>query len=205
MAALTGGLIEWAVAEMVLPGQVESGDRYLVTRTPDGALVAVVDGLGHGTEAAEAAMVAVDCLQRNVGRPVISLIQRCHTSLAATRGAVMSLVEFNTRDETMTWVGVGSVEGLLLRAQGTVSPRREFLLLRGGVVGAHLPALSASILPVARGDTLILATDGIRNDFAEHLPLSGPAQHLADRIVADSGTRTDDTLVLVARYQGRAP
>ena len=85
-----------------------------------------------------------------------------------------------------------------------MSPRRESLLLRGGVVGVHLPALFASIIPVVRGDTLILATDGVRNDFAEHLVPGGPAQQLADRIVANWGTRTDDTLVLVARYLGPA-
>ncbi len=201
---MTTGLIEWAVAEMALPGQVESGDRYLVTPTPEGALVAVVDGLGHGSEAAEAAQVAVRCLERNAGQPVIPLIQRCHERLAATRGAVMSVASFNVRDETMTWVGVGTVEGVLLRAHATVSPRRESLLLRGGVVGVHVPALAASIIPVVRGDTLILASDGVRTDFAERLLPGGPAQQLADRIVADSGTRTDDTLVVVARYLGPA-
>jgi phosphoserine phosphatase RsbX len=204
MAAVTSGLVEWAVAGMALAGQVESGDRHLVTPTPEGMLVAVVDGLGHGSEAAEAAEAAVECLQRDAGRPVISLIQRCHASLTATRGAVMSLAAFNMRDETMTWLGIGSVEGVLLRAQATVHPRREFLLLRGGVVGAHLPALSAAILPIGRGDTVILATDGVRNDFADHLLLSGPAQQVADRIVAHSGTRTDDALVVVARYRGPA-
>ena len=91
MAAVTTGVIEWAVAEMVLPGQVESGDRYLVTPTPDGALVAVVDGLGHGAEAAGAALAAVTCLERAARQPVISLIQSCHGRLAATRGAVMSV------------------------------------------------------------------------------------------------------------------
>lgn len=204
MAAVSAGLLEWAVAEMVLPGQVESGDRSLVAPTPDGTLVAVVDGLGHGREAAEAAKVAVRCLERNAGQPVISLVRSCHESLSATRGAVMSLVAFNARDETMTWIGVGTVEGLLLRAYATMSPRRESLLLRGGVVGVHLPALAASIIPVVRGDTLILATDGVRSDFSERLLPGGPAQHMADRIVADSGTRTDDTLVLVARYVGPA-
>ncbi len=68
----------------------------------------------------------------------------------------------------------------------------------------HLPALFASIIPVVRGDTLILATDGVRNGFAERIVPGGPAQQLADRIVADWGTRTDDTLVLVARYLGPA-
>ncbi len=36
---------------------------------------------------------------------------------------------------------------------------RETLLLRGGVVGDRLPPLRAAGLPLAPGDTLVLATD----------------------------------------------
>jgi len=57
METLINAPIEWAVAELAQPGQSESGDRHLVLPTPDGGLVAVVDGLGHGAEAANAAKV----------------------------------------------------------------------------------------------------------------------------------------------------
>ncbi len=205
METVSAGLLEWGVAELILPGQAESGDRYLVTPTPDGGLVAVVDGLGHGAEAAEAAKAAVRSLERHGQAPIIPLIKACHQSLAGTRGVVMSIAAFDARAETMTWVGVGNVEGVLLRAQATVSPRRESLLMRGGVVGGHLPALGARIIPVMRGDTLIFATDGVRSDFAsEHLAHDDPPQQLADRILARWGTKTDDALVLVARYLGPA-
>ena len=205
METVSAGLLEWGVAELILPGQTESGDRYLVTPTPEGGLVAVVDGLGHGAEAAEAAKAAVRSLERHGQAPIIPLIKACHQSLAGTRGVVMSVAVFDARAETMTWVGVGNVEGVLLRAQATVSPRRESLLMRGGVVGGHLPALGARIIPVMRGDTLIFATDGVRSDFAsEHLAHDDPPQQLADRILARWGTKTDDALVLVARYLGPA-
>ncbi len=206
MEAVSAGLLEWGVAELVLPGQTESGDRYLITPTSGGWLVAVVDGLGHGAEAAEAAKAAVRSLDRHAHDPIIPLIRDCHRSLAGTRGVVMSVAAFDARAETMTWVGVGNVEGVLLRAQATVRPRRESLLLRGGVVGGHLPALAAAIVPVMRGDALIFATDGVRSDFAsEHLAHDDPPQQLADRILARWGTKTDDALVLVARYLGPAP
>ncbi|HEU5263258.1 MAG TPA: hypothetical protein VFU34_01375, partial [Gaiellaceae bacterium] len=107
------GVIEWAVAELTRPGQTESGDRYLATATPDGALVAVVDGLGHGAEAADAAKTAVRSLERDAQQPVVSLIQDCHRRLYGSRGAVMSLAAFNPREGAMTWLGVGNVEGLL--------------------------------------------------------------------------------------------
>src|SRR6266851_1958424 len=75
MEAVRTGLIEWAVAEVARAGQTESGDRYLVTTTPDGALVAVVDGLGHGADAADAAKVAVRSLERHAHQPVIPLVR----------------------------------------------------------------------------------------------------------------------------------
>lgn len=81
-------------------------------------------------------------------------------------------------------------------------PAREYLLLRGGVVGYQLPPLHASTIPVARGDTLILATDGIRSGFAEGLDLGEPPQRIADHILAQHGKSTDDALVLVGRYIG---
>src|SRR5712691_8947347 len=206
METVSTGSLEWGVAELVLPGQTESGDRYVVTSTPDGSLVAVVDGLGHGAEAAEAAKAAVRSLERHAHEPIIPLIRDCHRSLAGTRGVVMSVAAFDARAETMTWVGVGNVEGVLLRAQAAVSPRRESLLMRGGVVGGHLPRLAARIVPVMRGDTLILATDGVRNDFVTTpIPHGDPPQELADSILAAWGTKTDDALVLVARYLGPAP
>jgi negative regulator of sigma-B (phosphoserine phosphatase) len=205
MEAVSTGLIEWAVAEQVLPGQTESGDRYLVTPTQDGWLVAVVDGLGHGAEAAEAAKAAVRSLERHAGEPIIPLVRDCHGSLFGTRGVVMSVAAFHVRDETLTWIGVGNVEGVLLRAQATAGPRRESLLLRGGVVGGHLPALVAAILPVTRGDALIFATDGVRSDFAIELHAQSDApQQLADRVLRGWGTKQDDALVLVARYLGPA-
>jgi len=205
MEAISTGLLEWAVAELVLPGQTESGDRGLVTATSGGSLVAVVDGLGHGAEAAGAAKAAVSSLERHAQEPIIQLIRNCHRSLAGTRGVVMSVAEFDARAETMTWIGVGNVEGVLLRAQAAVSPRRESPLLRGGVVGAHLPALVAAVVPVTRGDTLIFATDGVRGDFTlENFAHGESPQQLADRLLAAWGTKTDAALVLVARYLGAA-
>jgi hypothetical protein len=55
------------------------------------------------------------------------------------------------------------------------------------------------------GDTLVMATDGVRSGFAADLPLHGSPQALADEILARDGKRTDDALVLVARYLGWEP
>jgi phosphoserine phosphatase RsbX len=195
-------LLEWGVAARGLAGAPLSGDRHRVQPFPGGVLVAVVDGLGHGPDAAEAADVAVDALGLAAHEPLIPLVQSCHQQLLRTRGAVITLVSFSALDSTMTWLGVGNVEGILLRADRKASPARETVVQWGGVVGYQLPSLRPSTLPVARGDTLVLATDGIRTDFAETLSLRTPPQQEADRILSQYGRDTDDALVLVARYMG---
>jgi negative regulator of sigma-B (phosphoserine phosphatase) len=194
--------IAWAVAARAVPGETCSGDAHLVTSAPLGPLVAVVDALGHGKEAAGCAAQCVELLGRHAGEPLIPLIRRCHGELRGTRGVVVSLASFSSAEDTMTWLGVGNVAGTLLRGDPRAEPRVEWLLLRSGVVGSQLPSLSASIVAVAPGDTLMLATDGIRGDYSKRVRADEPPQRIADRILAEHGTSADDALVLVARYLG---
>ena len=196
MEGRTPPLVEWTVAIRSLGN--ESGDQYLVSRTADGGvLVAVVDGLGHGPEAASAAKTAIAVLEAGDERELGTRFLRCHERLRDTRGVVLSLALFATG--SLTWLGVGNVDGVLLRS-GFSAP--EQLLVRGGVVGRHLPSLEPSRLTVARGDTLILATDGIQSRFAEDPGVAFAAPPTAERILADHGKETDDALVLVVRYLG---
>jgi hypothetical protein len=195
-------MIEWGAATFTLPGQTESGDRHVVTPFGAGVLVAAIDGLGHGDEAAAAARLAADILEHSPQESVITLLRRSHERLRSTRGAVMSLASFTSLDETMTWLGVGNVEGRLVRAGRDAPPACEFLLLRGGVVGGQLPTLQAAVMPVTPGDTLVFASDGVAlPDVPEVIAHEHP-QALAERVLARYRKGTDDALVLVVRWLG---
>lgn len=199
---MNAAVIESATAVFTLPGQPESGDRHLVVNLPGAAVAAVVDGLGHGSEAAAAAERAVDCVQHRAGEDgLIGLVKHCHTVLSNSRGAVMNLASFDAREGTLTWLGVGNVEGRLLLKTSTGFVRQN-LLLRPGVVGQRLPALQTSITRVQPGDMVIFATDGIAPDFADELRLEGSVDDIAERIISRFCKKTDDALVLVVRYLG---
>ena len=195
-------IIEWASAVRTLPGQSECGDRHVVMPTFNGVLVAVVDGLGHGHEAAIAAKRAVTAIEDHVdSESLISLVQRCHINLRETRGAVMSLAMFNG-GRTMTWMGIGNVEGRLLRKRAGVTRWHEALLLRAGVVGERLPPLYTSRVALVRHDLLILATDGIDSNFTEGIETDVEPKQIAQEIIARHSKQTDDALAFVARYVG---
>ena len=183
-------------------GGSESGDQHVIEPFGQGILVGVVDGLGHGGEAAQAARIAIRTLQQSAGDSVDSLVRRCHQNLVHSRGVVMSIASFNCGDATMTWIGIGNVGGVLVRAQST-DQGREVLLLRAGVVGNSLPDLRTSVLPVCPGDTLVLATDGVAEDFYQ-AGVSDSPQRVANQVLATHIKGTDDAMVLVARFLGRA-
>ena len=195
-------MVDWAVATLALEGEHESGDLHVVAPFENGALVAAIDGLGHGPEAALAARSAAEALQRDSRRPVGELLERCHESLRGTRGAVITLASFNGGGATMSWAGVGNIEGTLLRAQPREERPRESVMLVGGVPGHQLPRVRPNELPVSRGDTLVLATDGVRGGYLDLVDVTQPPQQLADHLLSDYGRGTDDALVLVARYLG---
>lgn len=202
MATVIDSAVESASSVFVLPGQTESGDHCFVTSTPYGSLMAVIDGLGHGHEAALAAKRAIAAIREHASEPIEELAQRCHAALNSTRGAVMNLASFDAQAGTLSWLGIGNVEGRLLLRLASSGYQQQHLLLRPGVIGQRLPKLQAFVNRIERGDVLIFATDGINPDFADHLPIDAPVEDIADDIIARHCKQTDDALVLVARYLG---
>ena len=112
----------------------------------------------------------------------------------------MSIASLDAERQTMTWLAVGNVEGVLIRP-GTA--KRESILMRGGIVGHRLPPLRTTTLPLRAGDLLMLATDGIREGFAEQLRPDAPLQEIAERVLDRYGRAEDDALVLAGRWHGQ--
>jgi hypothetical protein len=145
-------------------------------------------------------MIAREILEAHVEESVVAQVTRCHEGLYATRGVAMSVASFNLPEARISWLGVGNVQGVLLRRGLSRSVTEESLLLRAGVGGVQLPSLRVSVLPVSAGDTLIFTTDGVNTDFDRRLARNHPPRKAAESILAQHGKTTDDALVLVARY-----
>jgi serine phosphatase RsbU (regulator of sigma subunit) len=193
--------IEFGAAALTLPGQDNSGDKYIVQACRDGVLIGVVDGLGHGNEAAAAAQVAINTLQDHIDESIISLVELCDKELRGSRGVVMCLAALNLLDETLTWIGIGNIEAVLIRSSANTIPLHEHVLLRGGVVGYNLPILQTDVLPISTGDLLIFKTDGINGGAGDDYQENESPRQIADRICSKYAKTTDDALVLVVRYK----
>jgi negative regulator of sigma-B (phosphoserine phosphatase) len=195
-------VLERGVAGLAHEGEGRSGDVAVFAPSQSGGLVAVIDGLGHGDAAADAAEAAAEILRTEVERPAQELLERCHQALRRTRGAVMTLAWFDLEQRTMEWTGVGNVEARFVRAGDAGDARHASPVVLGGVVGYNLPQVRLGTIPLEPGDAVVLATDGVTADFSASLASGVVAQELAERVLENHGKGTDDALAAVVRYLG---
>lgn len=192
--------VEWASAARAFEDEPESGDRSVVADRPDGMLLAVIDGLGHGVHAAAAADAAAAAVEAGAEQPPDEILRRCHAAVAGTRGCAITLGVIALEAATLTWAGVGNVAGVVLHR--TSSPTRKLIRGRAGIVGSRLPRLHSETLALGDGDVILLASDGIRPNFGRVALMHLPLQRIADEIFTEYALATDDALVLAARYRG---
>jgi negative regulator of sigma-B (phosphoserine phosphatase) len=194
--------LEVGLAGTPIEGERRSGDLAVFAAYDGGALVAVIDGLGHGIFAADAAERAAEVLREHPSEPAQALVERCHAALRRTRGAVMTLAWFDLVAERMEWTGVGNVEARLLRAAVGVGAREASPVVLGGVIGFQLPkAIRTSTMELMTGDAVAFATDGVSPDFSAVLDPAIPAQEQAERMLREHGKGTDDALAVVVRWR----
>ena len=156
--------VEWGVATRCRRGETDERRPRASSRVlPEGALVAGIDGLGHGTEAAHAAAAGRGGRARD-GRAqdLVRWSQRCHDALRGTRGAAISLA-FVSAAEARLDLARGRQRGGPRAERRPARPTRPkgSLALGAACRATSCPPCGPPTLDVAPGDVLVLATDGI--------------------------------------------
>jgi phosphoserine phosphatase RsbX len=192
--------LERGEAGAPLAGETRSGDLAVFAPYDGGALVATIDGLGHGAPAADASEAAAAILSEHPSDPPEVLLKRCHSALRTTRGVVATLAWFDLTTGGLTWTGVGNIEGRLMRAARQRGDSDDSPTLFGGVLGWSLPAVRVVRTTLQSGDCVVMATDGVAADFGSSLMPGVPAGEQAKRVLASHARGSDDALVVAVRY-----
>lgn len=190
-----------AVAERPFPGEDVSGDAWRVDWDGDTCRLAMIDGLGHGPEAAVAAEAAISTLAAHPVCDLAAAVQACHAALRGTRGAALLVICIALAARELTFAGVGNVEAQLWQ-----DGQARHLISDRGIVGATLPRIRPVTVPLEAEWLLLMYTDGLRNRFVlPALRQTAPDAHaLSHTLLNDWSRATDDATVLVAQpRQGR--
>lgn len=182
-------------------GERDCGDSWLIVEGRDRMLVAVVDGLGHGPEAALASSVAVRVIRERSDASPAVLVEAAHAALRSTRGAALAIAEVRPAQGTLAFAGVGNVSAAI---HGRSGPRS--LASHNGTVGHVMRKVQQFEYDWPEKATLVIHTDGInthwRLDAYPGLALRDPSL-LAATLFRDAARGRDDATVVVAREVGR--
>jgi phosphoserine phosphatase RsbX len=161
---------------------VRSGERC--------TLLAVIDALGHGPNAASATASALACLRQvSLDGDLIEIMNSVHTALHASRGAAM----------TALLLGAGRIWGCAVGNVGIKVQGFSFdIPMSPGVLGGRVRKLRVVEAKPHTPARIALFSDGISSRFSLAGTLARPAQVACAQILAESGRTTDDATILIA-------
>jgi serine phosphatase RsbU (regulator of sigma subunit) len=185
-----------AAATRPYPTEVENGDVWHVDWQSGGCRIAVIDGLGHGPQAAAAAASARDTLKAAPDAHPTEALRLCHEALRGSRGAAIGIATLAPDLGQLTFAGVGNVEARLVTSDQTIR-----LPSSRGIVGATLPTIRPIEARLESNWLLLIHSDGVSDRFVIDTPaetdLTEP-QQLTDALLLQWGRVTDDATIVVA-------
>jgi anti-sigma regulatory factor (Ser/Thr protein kinase) len=178
------------------PGEEVNGDGWCEKRVEGRRMILMVDGLGHGQLAHDAAIAACDAFNATKGstRDTLATI---HDALRGTRGAAVAIAELDHESQMLRFAGVGNIAATIVDP----TARRSAVSLYG-IVGHQIREIREYTYPWTPESTLILHSDGLttRWDLDGYPGLLGrDAVLIAGVLWKDHHRQTDDSTVVVAR------
>ena len=178
-------------------GEGESGDGWTTVTSGTRVAVCVVDGLGHGPAAAEAAAAGRGAFVHAAAGTPAEMLEGLHLALRPTRGAAVAVAIADAGAELVRFAGIGNVGGTILMPGGQRS-----LVSHNGIVGHQMPRVREFEYPWPLGSSLVLYTDGVRSQWRiDSYP--GVLQHdpavLCALLNRDYSRGRDDTTIVACR------
>jgi anti-sigma regulatory factor (Ser/Thr protein kinase) len=189
--------LDVAAISIPIKGEDVCGDGWGVKQTADATLLMVVDGLGHGIMAAEAAREAERIFAESRTDSPSPILQDSHDSLKKTRGAAMAIASLNLERGVMSFAGVGNIGASIVAPTAS-----RGMASHNGTVGHQLHKMQEFNFPWTPQSLLVMHSDGLNTRW-DLRPYAGiwskhPAL-IAGLLYRDFSRERDDVTVLVAK------
>jgi anti-sigma regulatory factor (Ser/Thr protein kinase) len=191
----------WCAISVPAPGESQCGDGWHLARSQALLSAAVVDGLGHGPLAAQAAQAAIAAFQRDPFASPDQYLAKAHADLRATRGAAVACAHIDMGRGKLCFAGVGNISARLF-SDRTQSARA--LTSHNGTVGLQLGRVQQFEYDALEGDLLLMHSDGLtsRWKLADYPGLSRRSPALIAAVLyRDFKRGRDDATILVVRLK----
>ncbi len=189
--------LEVGVFSLPIKGEDVSGDGWAAKRTAESMLLMVVDGLGHGILASEAAREAESVFARARHDSPAPILQDAHDFLKKTRGAAMAVVSLHLERQLISFAGVGNIGSSIVTPGGS-----RGMASHNGIVGHQMQRIQEFTFPWNSDSILVMYSDGLKSswDLSQYPGVwnKHPAL-IAGMLYRDFSRERDDVTILIAK------
>lgn len=182
-------------------GEAVCGDGWTVVQGRGRVVVLVVDGLGHGPDAAAAARAAVESVEKNAQREAADIIDAVHNALRPTRGGAGAVALVQPESELCVFCGIGNIAASIRGGGGS-----RAMVSHNGTLGHQVRKIQEFQYPFPKGSLLVMHSDGIAThwDLAAYpgIETRHPA-FVSAALFRDHSRGRDDLTVLAMRNGAR--
>lgn len=186
------------------PRETQSGDTWRWAQRDGHAALLLVDGLGHGPEAAKAADAAAEAFQAAAFSPLAQLYEGVNVRMRGTRGGAVAVAHLLSKQQTVRYAGIGNIGGHLRSVAPGEKKNGQGLVSHNGIVGVQMPRVREFEHPCPRNGLLIMYSDGLQSRWnLDNYPGLGqrhPAV-IAGVLYRDFTRGRDDVTVAVVRFR----
>lgn len=187
--------VEIGVVCLPLVPDEPCGDGWDVIQLRDRTVILVVDGLGHGPEAAKVPLLAIRNFRENPAGSPAEILENLHDSLKGTRGGVVAVAAIDEGRGTITFTGAGNISGQII-----TGPAFQNLLSMYGTAGLEIRKFREFSYPWEPGALLILHSDGLTMhwDMKNYPGLARKHPALIAGVLYRDHTRGSDDVTVLA-------
>ena len=182
---------------VALKGERACGDAWAVRREAADIFVLVVDGLGHGADAAVAAESALAIFRKETATGTRQLLQQIHQTMQTTRGGAVAIAKVERDARQVNYCAVGNIAGRLQHADSS-----RGLLSNNGIVGGQFRRMEEISYPWSGPAQIIMHSDGLQSRWALESYPGLMARHpaiIAAVLFRDFSRGRDDATVVVVK------
>jgi anti-sigma regulatory factor (Ser/Thr protein kinase) len=191
------------VVNLPIAGERVCGDDWAMVERDGFSFLMMVDGLGHGSLAAEAASLAVRVFREHSALEPEALIRATHAALRSTRGAAIAVARFDTRHGVLHYAGVGNIASVLVNLE---NGQTTSLISHNGTVGYVMSRVQTLEYPWTGDSLMLMHSDGLatRWNLGRYPGICQKEPGLiAGVLYRDHRRSHDDVTVVVARRESR--
>jgi anti-sigma regulatory factor (Ser/Thr protein kinase) len=197
--------LEWGAVCVPKRNEEVCGDAWTATKGADRNTLVVVDGLGHGMFAFDAAQQALRMFWEHAEKSPEANLSAAHEAMRATRatrGVVAAIAEIDWRERRVRYAGAGNIVGALVPETGVACN----LVSHSGTLGESVSRFEQFIYPWPDQGLLVLHSDGLSSHWLLEAYPGLTRKHpslIAGVLYRDFANRRDDVVVVVGRERAR--